>query len=45
MQTCLKISEILLKFTVAYKYRDLRVNVSEDIPSYFSKEVYIIRCP
>ena len=30
MQTCLQVSEILLTFTVAYKYRDLRVNVSEE---------------
>ena len=30
MQTCLQISEILLTFAVAYKYRDLRVNVSEE---------------
>ena len=30
MQTCLQISEILLKFAIVYKYRDLRVNVSEE---------------
>ena len=29
MQTRLQVSEILLTFAVAYKYRDLRVNVSE----------------
>lgn len=29
MQTCLQVSEILLTFAVTYKYRDLRVNVSE----------------
>ena len=29
MQTCLQISEILLTFAVTYKYRDLRVQVSD----------------